>query len=130
LVVGVDEEGHFDFDKAVLRPEVRTVLDNLAVQLRDAEYDRLDIIGFTDRIGTEDYNQQLSERRAWAVARYLMDRGVPLAKLKVEGRGERESLLTEGECADLNGVDLIGCLQKDRRVQIEASIRRTHVKVE
>jgi OOP family OmpA-OmpF porin len=130
LVIGVDEEGRFDFDKAVLRPEVRAVLDTLGEQLQGAEYDRLDIIGFTDRIGTQEYNQQLSERRAWAVARYLMDKGVPLAKLRVEGRGERESLLTVGECADLKGVDLIACLQKDRRVQIEASIRRAHVKVE
>ena len=130
LVVGVDEEGQFDFDKAVLRPEVKDVLDVLATQLQEAEYDRLDIIGFTDRIGTEEYNQQLSERRAWAVARYLMGKGVPLSKLRVEGRGERESLLSGGECADVRGTDLIACLQRDRRVQIEASVRRAHVKVE
>lgn len=129
LVVGIDEEGHFDFDRAVLRPEVRTALDGLADKLKDAQYDRLDIIGFTDRIGTDEYNQQLSERRAWAVARYLMGKGIPLSKLRVEGRGERESVLAAGECATVRGADLVACLQNDRRVQIEASIRKSHVKV-
>jgi OOP family OmpA-OmpF porin len=130
LVVGVDEEGQFDFDKAVLRPDTRSVLDDLATRLQDAEYDRLDIVGYTDRIGTDEYNQQLSERRAWAVARYLMQQGIPLAKIRVEGRGERESLLSMSECADLPRAELIACLQRDRRVQIEASIRKSHVKIE
>jgi outer membrane protein OmpA-like peptidoglycan-associated protein len=130
LVVGVDEQGQFDFDKAVLRPETKTVLDDLSVKLQGAEYDRLDIIGYSDRIGTDEYNQQLSERRAWAVARYLMQKGVPLSKVRVQGRGERESVLSVGECADLAREDLIACYQRDRRVQIEASIRKSHVKIE
>ena len=130
MVVGVDEQGQFDFDKALLRPDVKAVLDELASKLKDAEYDRLDIIGYTDRIGTHEYNQQLSERRAWAVARYLMQEGVPLVKIRVEGRGERESTLAITECADLPREDTIACLQRDRRVQIEASIRKTRVKIE
>jgi outer membrane protein OmpA-like peptidoglycan-associated protein len=130
LSLGVDEEGHFDFDQAVLRPEVRVVLDELVARLREAKWDRLDLIGYTDRIGTAQYNQQLSERRAWAVGRYLMDRGVPLTKLKVEGRGERDSLLSEDECVNLARTELIACLQKDRRVQIEASIRKTQARVQ
>jgi outer membrane protein OmpA-like peptidoglycan-associated protein len=130
LVVGVDEQGQFDFDQAVLRIEVKVVLDDLAMQLQDAEYDRLDILGYTDRIGSDEYNQQLSERRAWAVARYLMTRGVPLAKIRVEGRGERESVLSVTECAELVRDQMIACFQQDRRVQIEASIRKSHVKIE
>ena len=130
LVVGVDEQGQFDFDQALLRSEVKIVLDDLADRLQGAEYDRLDIIGFTDRIGTDEYNQQLSERRAWAVARYLMEKGVPLSKIKVEGRGERESLLATSECAEFAREEMIACFQKDRRVQIEASIRKSHVKIE
>jgi outer membrane protein OmpA-like peptidoglycan-associated protein len=130
LVLGVDEQGEFDFDQAVLRPEVKSVLDDLATKLADAEYDRLDIVGYTDRIGSQDYNQGLSERRAWAVARYLRDKGVPLDKLRVEGRGERETMLQEGECADQARDQLITCLQRDRRVQIEASIRRSTARVQ
>jgi outer membrane protein OmpA-like peptidoglycan-associated protein len=130
LTVGVDEEGQFDFDQAVLRADVKSVLDELASKLADAEWDRLDVIGYTDRIGTDEYNQQLSERRAWAVARYLMDRGVPLNKLKVEGRGKRNSTVADGECRDLARDELIACLQKDRRVDIEASIRKTNARLQ
>jgi outer membrane protein OmpA-like peptidoglycan-associated protein len=130
LTVGVDEEGHFDFDRAVLRPEVRDVLDELAQRLEGAQYDRLDIVGYTDRIGSDEYNQNLSERRAWAVARYLIDKGVPLAKMKVEGRGERNAMTVVTECAELDREAQIACMEKDRRVEIEASIRRSHVKVE
>jgi outer membrane protein OmpA-like peptidoglycan-associated protein len=130
LVVGVDEEGQFDFDRAVLRPDVKVRLDELATKLDGAEYDRLDIIGYADRIGTEEYNQQLSERRAWAVARYLIDKGVPLKKMKVDGRGQRNSLIPEGACNGLSKAEMIVCVQKDRRVEIEASIRKTDVKVQ
>ena len=130
MTVGVDEEGQFDFDQAVLRAEVKAVLDDLAGRLRDAEWDRLDIIGYTDRIGTDDYNQHLSEQRAWAVARYLVDQGIPLNKLKVQGRGERDTVLQAGECKDLARDDLIACLQRDRRVEIEASIRRSHANLQ
>lgn len=129
LSVGVDEEGQFDFDKAVLRDEVKVVLDELAIRLHEAEWDRLDIIGYTDRLGSPEYNQQLSERRAWAVARYLVDQGISLQKLKVEGRGDRNSVIAEGECENMDRQQLITCLQKDRRVELEASIRRTQAKI-
>ena len=130
LVVGVDEQGQFDFDQAVLRPEVKVRLDELAAKLDGAQFDRLDIIGYADPIGTEDYNQQLSERRAWAVARYLLEKSVPLKKMKVEGRGQRNSLVPEGACSGLDKSQMIACVQKDRRVEIEASIRKTNVKVQ
>jgi OOP family OmpA-OmpF porin len=130
LSVGVDEEGQFDFDKAVVREDVKSVLDELAMRLHEAEWDRLDVIGYADRLGTPEYNQELSERRAWAVARYLVEQGIPLNKLKVEGRGERNSVVAEGECENMSHSDLIICLQKDRRVELEASIRRTQAKIQ
>jgi outer membrane protein OmpA-like peptidoglycan-associated protein len=130
LTVGVDEAGQFDFDQAVLRPEVKGLLDELATRLRDAEWDRLDIVGYTDRIGTPDYNLHLSEQRAWAVARYLTDQGIPVYKMKVKGRGEADSLVGAEACRDLDREELIACLQKDRRVQIEASIRKTQAKLQ
>jgi OOP family OmpA-OmpF porin len=129
LVVGVDEEGQFDFDKAVLRPDVRSALDRVADALDGAEYDRLDIIGYTDRIGNDEYNQNLSERRAWAVARYLMTRGIPLNKIRVEGRGKTGSRVAE-ECSMSDREQLIMCLQRDRRVELEASIRKSSAKIE
>jgi OOP family OmpA-OmpF porin len=129
MTIGVEGNGEFDFDRAVLRPDVKPLLDQLADKLSRAEYDRLDIVGHTDRIGTTDYNQYLSERRAWAVARYLIAQGIPQTKLHVEGRGMREPLTTAAECPFESREQLIPCLQKDRRVEISASIRRADVEV-
>jgi outer membrane protein OmpA-like peptidoglycan-associated protein len=129
LTLGLEGEGEFDFDKAVLRDQVRSVLDEVAAKLKDAEYDRLEIVGHTDRIGTEVYNQYLSERRAWAVARYLIQQGVPVNKLAVEGRGMHEPLTSAQDCTGLSREETITCLQTDRRVVISASIRRVDVNV-
>jgi outer membrane protein OmpA-like peptidoglycan-associated protein len=129
LTLGVEGEGEFDFDKAVLRDQVRSVLDEVAARLKDAEYDRLEIVGHTDRIGTEVYNQYLSERRAWAVARYLIQQGVPVNKLAVEGRGMHEPVTSAQDCTGLSREETITCLQTDRRVVISASIRRVDVNV-
>jgi outer membrane protein OmpA-like peptidoglycan-associated protein len=130
MTLGVDGEGEFDFDKAVVRPEVKALLDKLAEKLKDSDYDTLTIVGHADRLGTEEYNQSLSERRAWAVARYLMTQGVPLQKIRVEGRGLHEPLSTPEECAGMSRKEAIVCLQKDRRVEIAASVRKTDVKVQ
>jgi OOP family OmpA-OmpF porin len=130
LVVGIDERGEFDFDQAVLRPEVRALLDTLADKLQQADFDRLDVIGHSDRIGGPEYNQHLSDRRAWAVARYLMEKGVPLQKMRVSGVGQREPLTKADECLDQDREALIKCLQKDRRVEIDAAVHRAHVRVE
>lgn len=129
MTVGVDGEGEFDFDKAILRQHVKGLLDGLAFKLKEADYDRLEIVGHTDRIGTDDYNQYLSERRAWAVARYLVKQGVPVTKMRVEGKGMNEPVTHSNECAALSRDELITCLQKDRRVVISASIRKTDVDV-
>jgi OOP family OmpA-OmpF porin len=131
LTLGIDGQGEFDFDKAVLRDDVRAQLDVVAERLKSAEYDRLEIVGHTDRIGAEDYNQYLSERRAWAVARYLVEHGVPASKIRVEGRGMHEPMTPADACADnLGREQLIACLQMDRRVVISASIRKVDVKVQ
>ena len=130
LIVGVNEEGRFDFDQYALRDEVKAILDALTETLKTAEYDRLDIVGYTDRIGSVEHNQRLSELRAYAVAQYLVRKGVPENKIRYEGRGARDPLTRDDECRELVRDDLIACLQKDRRVEIEASIHRKHATVQ
>ena len=61
----------FDFDKAVLKPEGKTMLDDLARQLDGAQYELILATGHTDRFGSAEYNQNLSMRRANAVKDYL-----------------------------------------------------------
>lgn len=130
MVLGVGEQGHFEFDHYVLRDEVKARLDELAAKLQDAEFDQLDVLGFSDRIGDAAYNKSLSRKRALAVAQYLRDKGVPEYKIKVRGLGQERPVTRFEECEGLRGEDKITCLQPDRRVEIAAFIRRMNVDVQ
>jgi outer membrane protein OmpA-like peptidoglycan-associated protein len=90
LKLSLDSEVSFDLDQARIKPAFRPSLDKLADVL--IKYDRtvVHVIGHTDSSGPEAHNQDLSERRAEAVSRYLEQRGVPLQRLRSEGRGELE----------------------------------------
>ncbi|MCB1759652.1 MAG: OmpA family protein [Gammaproteobacteria bacterium] len=90
LKLSLDSEISFDLDQARIKPSFRPSLDKLAGVL--IKYDRtvVHVIGHTDSSGSEAYNQELSERRAEAVSRYLEQRGVPYQRLRSEGRGELE----------------------------------------
>lgn len=78
----------FEFDRAVLRSDARTVLDDVARQLVEDTGVQVLVWGFTDRSGSERYNQGLSERRANAVAGYLAGKGVSRNRMSVQGFGE------------------------------------------
>jgi outer membrane protein OmpA-like peptidoglycan-associated protein len=123
MVLAMNENGMFEFDRYELDDDVRASLDQLAAKLSDAPYERLVVTGFTDRIGNAAYNQTLSEKRAWAVAGYLMEKGVPPVKLKVEGRGERDAVTDFEACRGLKRAEMIDCLQRDRRVEVVATVR-------
>jgi outer membrane protein OmpA-like peptidoglycan-associated protein len=87
----VDLRVYFEFDTAVLRPEGEEALDELAQAMMSDEMrdDGFVIEGHTDAVGTESYNQGLSERRAAAVREYLMKSGgVQGARLTTVGYGE------------------------------------------
>lgn len=130
LSLDVDDHDHFEFDRYDLTPVVRARLDALADKLKAAPYDKLFLLGYTDRIGTEDYNQKLSEKRAWAVAGYLMDRGVPAYKLDVRGRGDSAPVTGADDCRGLRREALIECLQRDRRVEVHATVKSYDLKVQ
>jgi outer membrane protein OmpA-like peptidoglycan-associated protein len=78
----------FDTGRATLKPGATRDLDRLAQALKDNPNTKVKIEGFTDSVGSESYNQQLSERRAQAVADALRMRGVPLDRVQVEGLGK------------------------------------------
>jgi len=84
----------FDFDKSVLKPEGKTAIDR---ELKRTKFEggaigiaTVKVVGNTDSIGTDAYNQKLSERRANAVKDYLVSKGVPATKIHTEGHGERD----------------------------------------
>lgn len=90
LKLTLDSEVSFDFAKADIKPSFRPSLDKLANLL--IKYDRtiVHVVGHTDSIGSESYNQRLSEQRATSVGDYLASLGVPRQRLRTEGRGESE----------------------------------------
>lgn len=110
----------FAFDKSELRPEGKSMLDDLVSQLRGASFDRINVTGHTDRIGGSEYNQQLSDRRAAAVKDYLVGKDVAAGSIDAQGKGSSEPITALGECRDLQGSKAtIACLQPDRRVDVE-----------
>jgi OmpA-OmpF porin, OOP family len=111
----------FDFDKSVLKPEGKSMLDKLARDLRDAQYQVVLATGHTDRFGSTQYNQKLSERRSQAVKEYLVSRDIPSGRIDAEGKGETQPLTKAGDCPGAKSVKVIDCLQPDRRVDVEVT---------
>ena len=81
----------FGHDKSTLRPEAKEELDALILDLDQlTSIESIVITGHTDSQGTEEYNQQLSERRANAVRDYLVDHGVESELIETRGKGESD----------------------------------------
>lgn len=90
LKLSLSNEISFDFGSADIKPAFEPTLAKLTDVLKNYNRTTVQVVGHTDSVGSETYNQQLSERRAQAVADYLASHGVPSARLSSEGRGERE----------------------------------------
>ena len=80
----------FDFDKSVVKPEGKVVLDRLAAQAKEMNLEVIVAVGHADWIGTDAYNQKLSERRAAAVKAYLVSKGIAANRIHTEGKGESQ----------------------------------------
>lgn len=114
--VVLDARTLFAFDSAELTNEGMAALDNLA---RDAGGDaagQVTVTGHTDRIGPEQYNMGLSERRANSVADYMIQGGVPAGRITTVARGESEPVV---QCEDQRWNALVECLAPNRRVVVE-----------
>jgi outer membrane protein OmpA-like peptidoglycan-associated protein len=80
---------NFDFNKATLTPAGEKMVDGAARTLKDNPSMHVMVAGYTDSVGSDAYNQRLSERRAQAVARRLVDDGVSASRLDVKGFGKK-----------------------------------------
>jgi outer membrane protein OmpA-like peptidoglycan-associated protein len=110
MVVSLGEDRFlFDFDKADIRPENRELLSRIAGVLLASHGYRLYVYGHTDDVGTEEYNQQLSERRAKSVRDYLVKAGIPDEIVDSKGFGKKSPRVT-AKTRDAR--------QKNRRVEI------------
>jgi outer membrane protein OmpA-like peptidoglycan-associated protein len=96
---------YFEFDKAVFRTESYTELNRLERMLKENPAFRIEISGHTDFIGADEYNKDLSHRRATAVVNYLIRKGIDASRLTAHGYGEEKPLATnddEREGRELN----------------------------
>jgi OOP family OmpA-OmpF porin len=121
--VAINTDVLFEFDSATLLPGGKKKLDEVADNAQGTDVDKVVIVGHADRIGSDQYNQQLSEKRADAVRTYLAQKGADEQRIEAEGRGKSEPM-TGNECDKLgaprkSNSKLVACLQPDRRVDIE-----------
>jgi outer membrane protein OmpA-like peptidoglycan-associated protein len=79
----------FDFNSASLKPQFRPALDGVASTLADYPQTVVEISGHTDSVGSDAYNQRLSEERAGSVANYLVGKGLVRERFEIVGMGER-----------------------------------------
>jgi OOP family OmpA-OmpF porin len=100
----------FDFDKSVLKPEGKAKLDDLVGKLKGIALEVIIAIGHTDSIGTAEYNQKLSVRRAEAVKAYLVSKGIEPNRIYTEGKGKTQPI-ADNRTAEGRA--------KNRRVEIE-----------
>ena len=100
----------FDFDKAVIKPEGKSKLDDISNKVKGINLEVVIAIGHADSIGSDTYNQRLSVRRAESVKAYLQSKGLEANRVYTEGKGEKQPVAdnktSEGRA-------------KNRRVEIE-----------
>jgi OOP family OmpA-OmpF porin len=87
--INISEKAGFDFDQAVLRAEDKQRLDAAVAQMKTLPEDAtIQVTGYTDSVGTEEYNRELSMRRAQAAQEYLVSNGVDQKRIVLSGMGE------------------------------------------
>ena len=94
LKITMNSEVSFDFNSSRLQPAFTQSLDKVADILNRYNQTSIEIVGHTDNVGSEVYNQQLSEKRAKAVGFALEDRGVAPSRVITTGRGESQPRAT------------------------------------
>jgi OOP family OmpA-OmpF porin len=80
----------FDFDKSVIKPEGRSKLDDLSSKMKGVNLEVVIAIGHADSIGSDEYNQRLSLRRAESVKAYMTSKGIEANRVYTEGKGEKQ----------------------------------------
>jgi outer membrane protein OmpA-like peptidoglycan-associated protein len=102
IIILAFEDVHFDFDKSTLKPEAQIILKRNIQLLKDNPNAQIRIAGYTSASGTEEYNQKLSERRAKAVQKYLINEGIITPdRLSTIGYGEKHPAMYEAAPKEL-----------------------------
>ena len=102
----------FDFDRSTVKPEAAQILDRLVVFMNENKDKRANLAGYTDNVGTEAYNQALSERRVNSVKSYVVGKGVDSGRVSGQGFGESKPI-ADNKTAEGRA--------KNRRVEIKVN---------
>ena len=118
-VINLGSTELFEFNKATLTSEAKAKLDSEVVsKLKTAGDIRyINVNGHADRLGSAQYNQQLSEKRAEAVRAYLVSKGIDASKVETFGFGKTAPVKSCPE--QKQRKQLIECLAPNRRVVVE-----------
>lgn len=112
----------FAFGKATLTPEAKMALDQIATKMASMPRAVVELAGFTDRIGSANFNLALSRRRAEAVQRYLVSQKVPLRSIHIVGMGKEAP--PENLVADLSAIS-----PNPTKAERDRLARRVHIRV-
>ena len=124
----------YDFDKATLRPESATALDELVKLLNDNPHITIELRAHTDYKGSDQYNERLSQRRAESVVRYLIEHGIAADRLTPKGYGESKPKVIKKKVAekypflkegDVLTEDYVAKLSEEQQEQCNQLNRRT-----
>ena len=119
--VSFSADSLFDFAKDTVKPAGKQALDNFAADLKGTRFEVITVTGYSDRIGSHEYNMRLSTRRAEAVKSYLVESlGIPSDKVTAQGADGSDPVTKPEDCpGEKRTPQLIACLQPDRRVDVE-----------
>ncbi|CAN5538001.1 hypothetical protein BH10ACI1_BH10ACI1_03880 [soil metagenome] len=116
IIVDLSTDILFDFDRFTLKPESVSALINLARLIRQSKTGIVQLNGFTDSIGSYEYNLGLSERRAQAVKQWLVTKGgIESGKLQIKGFGENQPVAPN---TNSDGTDNPQGRKQNRRVEV------------
>jgi outer membrane protein OmpA-like peptidoglycan-associated protein len=99
IVLNMPSNITFDSDQSDIKPPFYDTLNSVALVFQEFDQSYIDVIGHTDSDGSDDYNEDLSRRRAGSVARYLSAQQLNPDRFSVEGRGEREPIASNGSAS-------------------------------
>ena len=103
-------DAFFDFDKSVLKPAGKAMLDDLVSKIKMMSLEVVIAVGHTDSVGSNQYNQKLGARRAAAVKAYLVSKGVDANRVYTESTGQTDPIASNKTAEGRS---------KNRRVEVE-----------
>lgn len=119
IITTLKENLLFDTGKAVVKPSAKDSINQISDILKQYPEDHIIVVGHTDNVGSDAYNQQLSEQRARAVRLAMIERGVPASSVEAIGQGESNPVADNSTAAGRS---------KNRRVELQISIDPSKVK--